>query len=406
MSVTRCRPVGLCERECDDAVDRARDWQRRAAEFADEVVHPLALALDRLPCSAVLAPHSALREFIAEAHWEGFTRLTDASGRGGAGLSRTAEYAVLEQLAAADAGLAALLIATPLPFRWAHAAGVGSLEERVGRPFFAACAPDRSGCLLVPTMRGQLRVRRAGHHWLLSGSSAAPAVAAGVATHAAIVCAVDGPGRGHAVAIVPLDRAGVERRAVDLVGLRPAASGVLELHDVRLEADELITQHGHADAAVAVAATDHLTAAIACVGIARCACDGAARWVAERCAASARRIGPMRVLLERTRGLTRAAHRSTHARLDAGERVATEHAAFARVLASRTASELARQALWIVGSGGLAAEGVEHLDGSRFRPEKLLRDAYELSLTRSGAASASPQRLVNSRAEGSAQWGL
>jgi acyl-CoA dehydrogenase len=82
----------------------ARTWQVRAREFAEEVIQPLGQALDRMDAQAAVAPGSPVYDLLAQAHREGYTRLTDSPQRGGIGLSHGAEYLVLEELARADAG--------------------------------------------------------------------------------------------------------------------------------------------------------------------------------------------------------------------------------------------------------------------------------------------------------------
>jgi alkylation response protein AidB-like acyl-CoA dehydrogenase len=408
MSVPRRRTVGLCELERPEADCEVQAWRLEAAEFAQEVVRPLGIALDRLTVPQAVASTSPLHEFIAVAHGERFTRLTDSAALGGAGVSATTEYLVLEELAAADAGLAALLIAAPLPFRWAHVAGAVGLDERLVRPYFAGSAPGWSGCLVWPVLRGLPRARPDARGWLLSGATGTAIIGAASATHAAIACVLDRPVELRALAILPLDRAGVERRpAEERVGLRAGAAARLKLSDVRLRRDELILQRGHdANLTAGPLAIDQLAAAIVCVGIARSAYEGAARWAAERGTNATDAVAPMRSMLERARALTRAAHSHTHRRLDAGHLVSPRRAVVARRLAARTAADLARQALLIAGPDGLDPDGVEYLDGSRFRPEKLVRDAYEHSVTRSGGVPPPPVRAVHPRSQRSAQWGL
>jgi alkylation response protein AidB-like acyl-CoA dehydrogenase len=282
------------------------------------------------------------------------------------------------------------------------------LDERLVRPYFADSAPAWSGCLVWPVLHGLPRARRDARGWLLSGATGAATIGAGSATHAAIACVLDRPVELRALAILPLDRAGVERRpAEERVGLRAGAAARIELSDVRLLRDELIPQRGHdATLTAGTLALDQLAAAIVSVGIARSAYEGAARWAAERGTRATGAVALMGSMLERARALTRAAHRHTHRRLDAGHLVSPGRAVVARRLASQTAAELARQALWIAGPGGLDPDGVEYLDGSRFRPEKLVRDAYERSVTSSGCAHPAPARAVHPRSQRSAEWGL
>lgn len=408
MSVTLRRAAGLCELESPEADSEARAWKLKAAEFADELVRPLGLALDRLTCMEAVAPRSPLHEFIAQAHWECFTRLTDSSALGGAGVSRMTEYLVLEELAAADAGLAAILIAAPWPFRWAQSAGPAGLGERLGRAYFDGSVSGLSGCLIATANPPVLRAQRDRRGWRLGGVTAVPVAGAATATHAAIACVPEGSDGAEALLILPLDRRGVERWAADgRKGLRAAAAAVLSFADVRIQPDELIGRHGLApNLTTGARAIEHLAAAIACVGIARSAYEGAARCVAERGTKDAPRIALMRTMLERARGLTRAAHRSTHRRLDAGQLVSPQPAQLARMLATQTAAELARQSLWIAGPGALDRDGIEHLDGSRFRPEKLVRDANEHRIARPGRATAAPRRALRPPAQRSAEWAL
>jgi alkylation response protein AidB-like acyl-CoA dehydrogenase len=402
MPVRPCRIPRCCGLERPASGSEARAWQLKAADFAEDLVRPLGLALDRLPSAHAVGSGSPLHDFIAQAHCEHCTRLTDPAALGGVGLSRGVEYAVLEELAAADAGLAALLMAAPFPFRVAHAAG-GSLDGRLGRPYLSGSTAGLSGCTLAAPGRHGPRVRPDGRGWRLSGAASGPVVGAATATHAAIMCVAPA---GSAMAVVPLERAGIDRKApAERPGLRASAAARIELTDVRLRGDELIPASGR-DASALVPSVQQLASAIVCVGIARAAYEVAARWVTDR---ETRMSGPLALMsttLERTRSLTRSAHCFTYRRLDAGQPVLPQRATLACRLASQTAAELVRQALWIVGPSALDPDGVEHLDGSRSWPEKLLRDACEFSLVRPGAVSAAPARSVNPSMQRSATWGL
>jgi alkylation response protein AidB-like acyl-CoA dehydrogenase len=345
--------------------------QLRARAFADEVVRPLGLALDRLPVAETVAPGSPIYEFLDQAVEEGFLSLGPAG--------RDAEYLALEEIATADAGLGALLVTM-------HVAG------------------PRGGlwCLHSPARPGHFRLDRDGPAWRLNGCARQPVIGVAAATHALIVCA-DGARTGHALVVVPLDRPGVGRTVVESqLGLRAAAAGSLVFDGASVEHDELL-DHGPRRPRIArTLALDHLAVAVLSVGIARSAYDGAARWARERGEASTRRITVMRALLDRSRCVTRAAY----AHLDSTSISATAQAAFARALASQTAIEVARHALWITGAGSLDPDGVEHLDGSRFHPEKLVRDACEHGFMLPRRQAAGHRRTVHPREQRSASWGL
>jgi alkylation response protein AidB-like acyl-CoA dehydrogenase len=401
------RTAALCDPDRLEADGEARAWKLRAAEFAEELVHPLGLALDRLGAEQAVGPTSPLYEFLAQAHAEQFTRLSDSAALGGAGISRETEYHVLEELAAADAGLAALLIAAPLPFRWALLAGRGTSAERVARDFFAGDTRSLSGCVHASARTAQTRARRDGYGWRLHGATRTPVIGAASASHAIIACPAADRVEGPALVILPLERVGVMRMLPEgRLGLRAGAAAALSFSDVRVEREELLVDGSpRGELAAGLLAVEHLAAAIAGVGIARSAFEGAVRWCSERPAQTTGWVAPMRAMLDRARALTRAAHCYTRGQLAAGRSASPQNAAFARMLASRTAAQLACQALSIPGAEALDPDGVEHLDGSRFRPEKLVRDAYECGLVRRPGATRSRQQQVHRRERRSATWG-
>ncbi len=364
---------------------QARTWQARAREFAEEVIEPVGDVLDRIEPTAATAVGSPLYDLLAQAHREGFTRLTDSPQRGGIGLSSGAEYLVLEELATADAGLALLLIAAPLPFRWAGAASFGRLARRLSLPYFHLERLDWVGCY-APVERGAITATPDVGGWLLSGSTDSIPGAA-IATHAALACTTTEPaaGAGPALAIVPLDRPGVTRgQAEAQFGLRAQARAPLCLDAVRLSSDELLlpprTSPGLVGAASAI---DHTANAIAAVGLARAAYEGTLRLTRESIGhggitvpePAERRLFRLFTLLTAARATARAAHRRIHSGLRFGDSEALQQAAAAYAFAADAAYAIVDGAMDLCSPRANACGDVEYLDGSIFRPEKLLRDA-------------------------------
>jgi alkylation response protein AidB-like acyl-CoA dehydrogenase len=373
--------------------EEAREWQARAREFADEIVRPVGTVLDRMDAQRAIARGSPLFDFLGQAQREGFTRLTDPVSAGGLGLSRVTEYLVLEELATADAGLAAVLIASPQPYRWVAAAGSEQMAAELSRPWFALERLGWSGCCAT---RGCVRASRSHDGWLLVGSTSAWVIGAACATHALIVCAVDdGAHYRHGLAVVPLDRAGVVRgSAVDLLGLRTQARARLVLDSVRISSDELLQV-----AVGAARAMAHVVTAIIAVGVGRAAYEGTLRLVREHVDErgsreerdrARRRLRCMFTLLEAARSRTRAVHLYTAGRLDAGDDCPTQHAAVAQAFAAQAALEIVDAAMDVCGSRADAGGGVEYPDGSTFHPEKLLRDAQTLKVARPMAGRPAP----------------
>jgi alkylation response protein AidB-like acyl-CoA dehydrogenase len=375
-----------------DPIALAREpvpWVSRAAEFAAEVVGPLGLVLDRAGTPAARRVSAPLAEFLALAAREGYMALTDPARRGGAAPDRAAEYAVLETLAAADAGLAAVLSAAALASRIAG--------ERA----------DGCGCI-VATTDGPPALRRDGNGWRLGGATRGPVTGAALADYAAIACADADRGFGHVVAIVPLQRAGVRRSAPapePEAGLRGRLPARLGFDDVRLERDEILGgDRGGARLALSLGAAELLAAAVGCAGVGRAAYAGAARWRSERGLDAGAALARMRWELDMARGAVRCAHEREYGRLDAGEAMRPPHAVTAHDLAASTAVSLARRAITLCGPDAAGDAGVAHLDGTRFHPHKLLRDAIAASAARPGRIRPAAPRAAQPQRIGSMEW--
>jgi alkylation response protein AidB-like acyl-CoA dehydrogenase len=378
-------------------------WRERAAEFADEVVAPLGVVLHRLQPAATPEGLVPLAEFIELASREGFTRLTDRVVDGGAGLSRAGEYEVLETLATADAGLTAVLTGIPLPFRLARR-GPTQLRRRLGGVHLTNGPARHAGCIVAP-LRGPLRLSRDETGWQLNGA-ALRATAGGVATHAVIACAAERSGGKPMVAIVALDRDGVSRMPpTPSPGLRGRIPWRLVFDHVRLEPEEVLDErHGGDRMAASLRAIDDLSAAVGCIGVARAAYEGAARWRTEHGLDATRRLARMRGELETARVAVRAAHAHEYARLDAGEAMSGPHALGARMLASRTAISLGRSAIALCGAQAGGDEGVTHRDGSCFQPAKLLLDATAGTLAEHGRTCPGAAIAAQRQRMGNIQW--
>lgn len=377
-------------------------WTIRGAEFAEEVVGPLGLVLDRREVPAVAASASEpVAEFVALAAQEGFTRLGVAHDRGGAGLDRGAEYDVLETLAAADAGLTALLAVTALCLRLAGLAPDASRRE-------PGC-----GCV-VAGADGPLSLRRDGTGWRLRGATRRPITAAAVATHAAVACIDATASRRYTLAIVSLDRAGVQRvTSGSESGLRGRLPAWLSFDQVRLERGEVLPAHrGGELAALSLGAAELLSVAAGAAGIARAAYEGAARWRAEHGPDAGAALARMRWELDMARGAVRCAHEREYGRLDAGAAMRPPDVITAHALAASTAMSLARRAIALCGAtvpGDVAGDGsgdagVRHLDGTRFHPHKLLRDATAASAARPGRIRPAAPRAAQPQRIGSMEW--
>ena len=357
------------------AVDAPRSWDERSPEFAAEVVGPLGLLIDRLAAHEALAPDSPLHEFLPLANREGFTRLTTPVAEGGAGLGRAAEYAVLEELAAADAGLMLLLAAAPLAFALAGAVGAATLRKRLTVPFPARAHADATGCV-VSADDGVVRLARDGDGWRAIGSTRHAVTGGATATVAVVACSTVGVDARPALAFIPLQRPGT-RRAAYLAGpgLRARAPASLCFCATHLTSDEVALGPRAETIAESLSAHQHLVSAVAAVGIARAAVDGAGRWLTEHGLNGVREIDRLRGRLEIVRGAVRNLYIRSLAADDPGAPVPVHPAATAHALAADTATAIVRRAIGLCGIPAVSSAGIAHLDRTRFHPEKLLRDA-------------------------------
>jgi alkylation response protein AidB-like acyl-CoA dehydrogenase len=331
-------------------------------------------------------------EFVALAVQEGFTSLSVPLARGGAGLDRAGEHDMLEILAVADPGLTTVLCAAALSAHVAGARGKGC------------------GCVVSPT-DGALALRRDGSGWRLHGTPRHPVTAAAVAGYAVVACVNPGAAGQHTVACVALDRDGIGRSAASAEpGLRGRLAARLSFDCVRLERDEVLDgRPAGSRIAGSLAAAQLLAMAIGCTGVARAAYENAARWRGERGLDAGAALARMRWELDITRAAVRRGHEREYGRLDAGEAMCGPAAVTTHALAAGTAVSLARRALSLCAAGAEAVAdaeqtGIPHLDGTRFHPHKLLRDAIAASAAATGQIRPAAPRAAPPQRIGSIQW--
>jgi alkylation response protein AidB-like acyl-CoA dehydrogenase len=357
-----------------------RQWSSQAREFARVAVRPIGQALDRMSAAEVAAPGSPLVALLEQAHREGLTRLGVPHHLGGLGLSRDEECQVIEELAAADAAIASLLLASPVPFAWAAAAGSRRLAAEISDPYFTGRRTDWIGCWGAAGPDGRLRARRDRDAWLLSGDTP-PLAGAGIATHALLSC-VAGEGSQRAVALVPLGARGISRRRVSHgPGLRALCRARLVLDAVRVPLDHL--QQAPDAWRPVPAGSARAAGGIVALAVGRAAYEGAARWAHEAMWAGGptlageqvhRHLLRMLGLLESAGAPARAAY------LESGPAAAPDiparidHVGNARALAAAAAAEVAAAVARLCAADATPL-GVPFLDGTRFDPDKLLRDA-------------------------------
>jgi alkylation response protein AidB-like acyl-CoA dehydrogenase len=268
-----------------------------ARGYADRHLKPLVEATRRNPPDD---PWPIVRPVFAEGAALGFTKLFLPAEQGGAGASCLDACLVLEELGAADVGLAsdyfALTACMPLLAQRAGGAGATAFLKRFAdAPAMvlagAQSEPDVAGSELMlagpdPAFGPKLAARRDADHWVLSGAKSAFITNAGAADGYFIIArtAPDQPlMTGLSIFLVPAGAHGLSVGAkTRLIGWPLTTHAGLVFDDVRLPAEALVGEVGGAAMAFAMVPEMPICLAACFVGLARAAFDHARDYALER----------------------------------------------------------------------------------------------------------------------------
>jgi alkylation response protein AidB-like acyl-CoA dehydrogenase len=385
--------------------DAGREWQRRAREFARDVVAPTGVLLDRMDAADVVADGSPFWDFLAQAHREGFTKLSGPPELGGLGLSRLEEFLAMEEITTGDAGLSAVLFLAPFSAAFAYQLGSPELVEEISRPYFSGADPRLHSCWAITEMghgsdmltghtpslvsdaRGDCVAHRDGDGWVVDGAKSTWVSCGATATHVTLYCGIDGePLDRGLLAVLPTNLPGISQGpAIDKHGLRALNQGQVVFDDVRLPAHYVLMGPDDFNIAVhSVHTLANVAVAMLAIGTGRAAYEGALKWTGERIAGgraladhqlTKNRLFRMFMALEAGRALSRAVYTYNYGEGDEGRLGSLQHSVAAKVFVTDASMALCEEALQLCGARGTLREGVEFADGSRFHPEKLMRDA-------------------------------
>ncbi|MFQ5514460.1 MAG: acyl-CoA dehydrogenase family protein [Myxococcota bacterium] len=373
--------VGLSEQ-----AQAARD---SAHEFAEEVLRPAGVELDRLADpAAVIAPDSVLWKVFERFRELGFDDL-DGSDAVGDPIERARIRGLVnEELGWGDAGLAIGLAVAGFHRIFAKMSGRPALMERFCDPrrreigCWAITEPAHGSDALSVTepyfhdasLKPGCVSRRDGKEFVICGQKAAWVSNGTIATVAALFCTIE-PSRGFeggGVALVPLDLPGVSRgRPLDKLGQRALNQGEIFFDEVRIPADYMVVGAEHyADVVQAVLTLANASMGTIFVGVARRAFELALEYAKERVQGGVpifehqsvrARLFRIFARVEAARSLARRVllYNTTSPPL-------LQYSIAAKVFCTTTAFEAASDALQIFGGNGLSRE---------YPIEKLLRDA-------------------------------
>jgi alkylation response protein AidB-like acyl-CoA dehydrogenase len=374
-----------------DLTDEERAIQETAHRFAEEVVRPAGIAMDRMSPEDAVAPASPLWDFLGkfDALGLGPEMLTQLEPQQAARLFPI----IMEELAWGDAGLALATMVLNFPAIAAAMTGRPEVAERFAglRGCWLGTQPDRGSDVLdfdggnlhpgTSQSRGNLIVTVDGDELILRGQSSAWVSMSPVAECALAylpcdygegVIREDGVANGIAV-LVPFDADGVSKgRPLDKLGMRPLSQGEVFFNEVRIPRGYAIAEGDDYFSSFFSALTfANMEMGICFTGLARAAYEHALAYVHERRQGGTALIEHQSVKLRLFSMWQKLELSRAMSRRVAWYNFVSGHPHVLASITSKTsvtqlAFEVASEAVQLFGGNGLTRE---------YPVEKLLRDA-------------------------------
>lgn len=351
--------------------------------FAIDVMRPIGKALDRMTPEEVIAEDSILWEAHRKYADLGFGMFTGDEDVDPVEAARIGALSS-EMLGWGDAGLAISLGVSGMPVNLARNSGNPALIEKF--------SSDKIGCWAITepnhgsdivdyggvedggnTYRGDCIARKDGDNIIISGQKSSWVSNGSIAQMAALYCSYEGDNgvSGGGVFVVPLDVDGVSRgKPTDKFGQRPLNQGEIFFDDVVIPLDHMIggPQEYNSILEATLTSANAGMGSLFC-GLARAALEHAVDYAKERVQGGKPIIEHQAVKIRlfemfrkveaaRALNLRVVTHNAINPRL--------ELSIASKVTSTRTAMEVATEALSIFGGAGIARENPI---------EKLIRDA-------------------------------
>ena len=368
--------------------DEDREVRDTAHKFAEEVLRPAGVALDRLTDPAeVIAKDSVLWDCMKQYHQLGFGALMLDDEMEPLARARLG-CIVNEELAWGDVGLAISCSLANFHQPWVQQSGDAELLERfcdAENPTIGCWAltePDHGSDTVTfterhfsdPSIKANCIASKEGDGYVIRGQKAAWVSNGSIADIAVLFCTLDQSQgfKGGGVFLVPLDLPGVSRpRPLDKMGQRPLNQGEVFFDGVQIPASHMVlgpelysigleTMLSHGNGGMAQLF----------VGLARAAYEHALEYARERVQGGVAIIEHQSVKSRLFKMFTKVEVARAIARRVAAYNAANmpqiAHCIAAKTFVTNSAFEVASDALQIYGGNGLSRE---------YPIEKLLRDA-------------------------------
>jgi len=370
-----------------------------AHKFAEEVMRPLGIALDRLPAAEVVAPDSPLFDFLKQAYELGYHKAGFPDEFGGLGLSPLQNHILGEELMWGSPGLAGVLLLAAWPYvKLIHTGNQDLIDEFV-RPFCACDDASITGAWAVtepdhgsdtinagadfwrnPNVKLQLQAHADGDDYVLQGQKSAWVSCGPMATHAMVNVQLDqsqGPA-GGGVCMMPLNTPGVSRgQALEKHGVRDLPQGEIFFDEARIPKSWMfVAPDTYGDWVINNLGFGNTAVALFGLGIARSAFEEALSYTRERVQggkpliehhAVQTRIHRMFAQVEAIRAMSRAVW-MTNTRVYPP---LAEYAYAAKTFCTEAAKDVVDEAVQLHGAAGLTKE---------YYVEKLWRDVRTMTI--------------------------
>ncbi|MCC6045950.1 MAG: acyl-CoA/acyl-ACP dehydrogenase [Ignisphaera sp.] len=371
--------------------------------FAEEVVRPASIELDRMPAKERVKPDSPFFKVMKQMKRLEYHKILIPHEKGGLQLTPRQAYIFWEELGWGSTGFATALGVDMIPFTVITYFGSKQAYEELVEPWLKR--DDWIGCWgvtepehgsdylimlreeesLVEKMgRGNVVAEKDGNEWIITGHKSSWVSAAPVATHCGLHAQVkEGKTLAHGLfCVVPLNLKGVAKgEPEDMLGMRDCPQGWVSFDHVRIPEHYVVVAPGpfYGIFCDQLLCLTSVTVGAFSVGLARAAFEEALKYARERVQGGAPLIKHKNIKLklyemfekvEVARAYVRKAMEYTYSRLYKGTFDASpRHARAAQIFAKKVAYEVAHDALQIFGAYGLHKE---------FIVQKLFRDARSL----------------------------
>ena len=370
-----------------------------AHKFAEEVMRPIGIELDRMSAADVVAESSPIWGFIKQAYELGYHKAAFPEAVGGLGFTPIQGHILMEEMFWGSAGLGAVLLLAAWPYvKIMHTQDQELIDEYV-KPFcqctdgsmtgaWAVTEPDHGSDTLNvgedfwsdPTLKMQITATEDGDEWIINGQKSAWVSCGPIASHAMLNVHVDTTKglAGGGVCMLPLNLPGVSRgKPLEKHGVRDLPQGQLFFDDVRIPKQWMfVGPEGYGEWVMNNLGFGNTSVGIVALGVARAAFEETFAYTKERIQGGKPLIEhySTKVRIHRMFAQVEAIRAMTRAVWDLTSRIyppASEYGYAVKTFCSETAMSVLNEAIQLHGAVGLTKE---------YHIEKLWRDARPFTI--------------------------